>query len=185
MARWGTGAASFKGLLQRIFFGIAITFFACAGALSAHAWADELAYPQEDIILTISGSVSNQNAKGLVYLDRQMIEDIGLSKVITHTVYSSKAHEWHGVLMRDLLAYVEAKGDTVEVLALDGYRTKIPVQDFYDYDVLLATRQDGRDLSIRRRGPIRIIYPIDHDESLLDPKYTSRFVWQIEKMIVK
>ena len=185
MARRGTGAVSFIRLLQRIVFGIAITFFACAGALSAHAWADELPYPQEDIILTISGAVQNHNAKGLVYLDRPMIEAIGLSEVNTHTVYSSKAHQWHGVLMRDLLVYVGAKGDTIEVHALDGYRTEIPVQDFYDYDVLLATKQDGRDLSIRRRGPIRIIYPIDHDESLLDPKYTSRFVWQIEKMIVK
>ncbi len=185
MACWGTGAVSFIRLLQRTFFGFVAILCACAGALSAHAWADELEYPQEDIILTISGAVQNHNAKGLVYLDRPMIEDIGLSELTTHTVYSSKAHNWHGVLMRDLLSYVGAKGKTIEVHALDGYRTEIPVRDFYDYDVLLATRQDGQDLSIRRRGPIRIIYPIDHDESLLDPKYTSRFVWQIEKIIVK
>ncbi len=185
MARRGTGAASFNGLFQRICWGIVTAFFACMSVLSAPVGAEELEQPQDDIILTISGKVSNHNAEGLVYLDRSMIEAIGLNEVVTHTVYSTKAHQWHGVLMRDLLAYVGAKGETVEVHALDGYQTEIPVHDFYDYDVLLATRQDGRNLSVRRRGPIRIIYPIDHDSSLLDPKYTARFVWQIEKMIVK
>ncbi|WP_319483926.1 molybdopterin-dependent oxidoreductase [uncultured Cohaesibacter sp.] len=154
-------------------------------AYSAFAYADELSRPQHDVILTVTGRLDNHNANGAVLLDRAMIEKIGLRELHTHTARSKSAHLWHGVLMRDLLDFVGAKGEQVEFHALDGYSVTIPIKDFYEHDVLLAIRQNGENLSVRRRGPTRIIYPMDMDESLLDPKYTARSVWQIEKMIVK
>ncbi|WP_316859391.1 molybdopterin-dependent oxidoreductase [uncultured Cohaesibacter sp.] len=147
--------------------------------------AKELPCPKERVILSVFGKISHQNYEGVAKLDRPMLASIGMTMLNTHSVYSTNAHDWNGVLMRDLLAYVGAHGQEVEFRALDGYHITIPVSDFFDFDVLLAMQRDGQDLSIRSRGPTRLIYPIDNNRALRSQKYTPRFVWQIEKMTVK
>ena len=185
MARRGRGARALYRVHLSLAFLIVFSFCSYMEAFAEQVRADELEQPQQDVILTVEGLLANHNGQGHVKLDRPMIERIGLNELTTHTVYSTKAYQWHGVLMRDLLDYVGAQGKTVMVQAMDGYRTSIPIQDFHDYDVLLATKRNGQDLNIRSRGPVRLIYPLDHDASLLDPKYTARFVWQIEKIVVQ
>jgi hypothetical protein len=71
------------------------------------------------------------------------------------------------------------------VTALDDYRINIPIADYQKYDVLLAFKLDGKNLSIRDRGPARIIYPIEQHSELSDKKYASRYIWQIKGMRVK
>nr|WP_319390265.1 molybdopterin-dependent oxidoreductase [uncultured Cohaesibacter sp.] len=185
MARRGNMGGALARLHLKLVCGIIFSTVTCLEAHSVFVYADELSWPQRDVILTITGKLDNHNANGAVLLDRPMIEKIGLRELHTRTIYSSTPHLWRGVLMRDLLDYVGSKGELVEFRALDGYSVTIPIKDFYDHDVLLALRQNGKDLSIRRRGPTRLIYPRDLDASLLDPKYAARSVWQIEKMIVK
>nr|WP_321458225.1 molybdopterin-dependent oxidoreductase [uncultured Cohaesibacter sp.] len=185
MACRGRGGSAFESLYFQIFYWIAFTFFTYAEASPGYVWATEIQKPQQEVVLTVSGNVTNHNGNSAVQLDIPMLEGIGLKSLVTHTIYSSSAHQWHGVLMRDLLEFVGAKGSLVEIKALDGYSTTIPISDFYDYDVLLATKRNGKRLSIRSRGPTRIIYPVDHNPSLQSPTYTSRFVWQIEQIVVK
>ncbi len=185
MACRGKASDALHWLHRRTIFAFCFALLFSLEGVSSHALADELEKPREDIILTVTGNIAHHNADGAVLLDRPMIENVGLKELETHTVFSSKAYLWHGPLMRDLLEYIGARGESIEVLALDGYSITIPIKDFYDYDVLLATKRDGKHLSVRNRGPIRLIYPIDHDQTLRDPKYTSRFVWQIEKIVVK
>ena len=147
--------------------------------------AGQLPDPQGPVILTMSGRLANHNGHGAARFDRKMIVSLGLRDLTTHTIYSKVASNWRGILVRDLLHYVGAKGKEVEVYALDDYRSTIPISDFEKYDVLLAVDKDGEALTIRTRGPTRIIYPYDQNEELHDTKFAARYVWQIKKMIVK
>mgnify|MGYP003342889201 FL=1 len=89
-----------------------------------------------------------------------------------------------GVLGRDLLAYVNAKGSTVTIEALDGYIMEVPVADLLKYDVILANRIDGAALSVRDKGPVWLIYPVSDHRELDDTIYESRSVWQIKRVMV-
>jgi hypothetical protein len=41
---------------------------------------------------------------------------------------------------------------------------------------------NGKRLSLRDKGPIWLIYPLDDHAELQDPYYTIRLVWQLTKM---
>ncbi len=149
------------------------------------ASARMLPEPKGKVILTISGKLSHHNGKGEVRLDREMLQQIGMHELNTRSYASTKSSIWRGVLMRDLLAYVGAKGTEIEAIALDNYRMTIPRDDFDKYDVILAMENDGKQLSVRTRGPTRLIYPYDQYEELRTHDSGMRLVWQLSRMVVR
>jgi hypothetical protein len=140
---------------------------------------------KERTIITITGKISPDIPNGAARVGYDTFNKIGVKEMETRTFYSKKRYKFSGVLMRDLLDYVGANGETLEVTALDDYRINIPIADYQKYDVLLAFKLDGKNLSIRDRGPARIIYPIEQHSELSDKKYASRYIWQIKGMRVK
>lgn len=163
---------------------MAIGVLACALSVDA-ASARQLPEPKGKVILTISGRLSNHNGKGEVRFDREMLKQIGMHELNTRSYSSGKRSIWRGVLMRDLLAYIGAKGTEIEAIALDNYRMTIPREDFNKYDVILALENNGRPLSVRTRGPTRLIYPYDQHEELRNHNSGMRLVWQISRMVVR
>ena len=89
---------------------------------------------------------------------------------------------FEGVPMSSLLAHVGATGDMAEVLALNNYRTTIPIADFSAYPVLLALKQDGQYMTVRNKGPLFIIYPFDEFPELRADLYYSRSAWQVRSI---
>ena len=87
--------------------------------------------------------------------------------------------------MSALLEHVGATGEVAEVLALNDYRTTIPVSDFMDYPVILALKQDGEYMSVRNKGPLFIIYPFDDFDELQADIYYSRSAWQVRRITIK
>ncbi len=85
-----------------------------------------------------------------------------------------------GVLARDLMAYLGAKGENMKFVALDGYIMDVPVSDIHNYDVVIATEIDGKTLSVRDKGPAWLIYPVSDHQELDDTVHEARSVWQIK-----
>jgi hypothetical protein len=48
--------------------------------------------------------------------------------------------------------------------------------------VILALSMDGRELSLRDKGPIWIVYPRDDHKELHDPVFNSRWIWQLDRL---
>ncbi len=159
----------------------AVAFMTEPGKASARTMPE----PTGKVILTVAGKLAHHNGHGEMRFDRQMLEKLGMHELETRSFLNTKRAKWRGVLMRDLLAYVGAKGKQVEAIALDNYRMTIPRSDFNTYDVILALKRNGKALSIRTRGPTRIIYPYDQHEELRNHDHGMRLVWQLKRLIVK
>ncbi len=162
-----------------------VTLFHFPGLVATNANAKSLQEPKGPTILTVVGLLSNHNGGGKARFDIGMLQSLGTKRLHTRTCCSDTASDWKGVLMRSLLTHVGARGHRVTISALDGYQVEIPTEDFYKHDVLLAFEQDGKRLTVRTRGPLRLIYPHDHNSELHDPKYAARYVWQIRKIDVR
>lgn len=147
--------------------------------------ASDIIQPSGKALFEVSGRIDRHNGDGIARIDRALLEKIGLRELSTRTTRSPNIHHYRGVLMRDLLDFVEAKGAELRINALDGYCITVPMEDYYKFDILLAIERDQEVLTIRTRGPARIIYPISDRPELLDRKYGSRHIWQIESMIVE
>ncbi|MGE0095449.1 MAG: molybdopterin-dependent oxidoreductase [Alphaproteobacteria bacterium] len=147
--------------------------------------ADALPRPTGAVLLTVSGSIANTNAGKDARFDRAMLEKLGVRTLRTSTTWTTGVKTFEGVLARDVMAAVGAKGTEIRAIALNDYAVTIPMEDFERYDVLLAFRMDGQDLTARDKGPLWIVYPRDAHRELNDSKFDARWAWQLKRLDVK
>lgn len=108
----------------------------------------------------------------------------------THTAWTEGLQHFDGVLLRDVLAKAGLNADNVgdkmlEALALNDYQVDIPAQDAFKYDVLIARKVNGKELSRRDKGPFWIVYPRDQHPELSDLRYDHRWAWQLKQLKIK
>ncbi|ALN75662.1 MULTISPECIES: molybdopterin-dependent oxidoreductase [unclassified Aureimonas] len=164
------------------------SFLACMLAatftLIGAAAAADLPNPSGPVVLTISGTISNTNGDGIARFDLAALEAIGGRSATMETPWTDGPTQFSGPFLRNVLAEVGAKGSKVQLIALNDYAADIPVGDATGLDTILATRMNGKPLSVRDKGPLFLIYPFDQSPDLYNEKYFSRSVWQIKEIRV-
>jgi hypothetical protein len=159
-------------------------FALLAGALSATAGAAALAPPTDRVILTVSGHIGQTNQAQEAVFDRAMLESLPQHKIETSTPWTEGTNTFEGPLLKDLLAALDAEGETLDAIALNDYKISIPVKDADDYPVILALKMNGKNLRVRTKGPLWVIYPWSSDPSLDEQTYYSRSIWQLNRLVV-
>lgn len=139
----------------------------------------ELPEPRGAVQLIVAGQIDTTNQGDEAHLDSTLLETLPRHELETSTSVTDGVNHFEGFLMRDLLERLDAEGDTVAALALNDYLIEIPMEDFHDYDVLVADTMDGKTLSPRDKGPLWIVYPRDDHPELQDIRYDYRWVWQL------
>lgn len=107
-------------------------------------------------------------------------------EIVTSTDWTDGPTRFSGPLARDVLALagavpVHVAGADLRLVAANDYAVTVPTADFERYDVILALEMNNRLLSLRDRGPVWVIYPLD-EESLHSNIYASRMVWQLTRI---
>ena len=87
-------------------------------------------------------------------------------------------------LIVDKAGYPDPTSGFITLTALNDYQVKLPITDFRSYDVILATRRDGEEMSLRDKGPIWVIYPMSDNLELQNSVYNRRLVWQLKSLQV-
>ncbi|MCK9517013.1 MAG: molybdopterin-dependent oxidoreductase [Ottowia sp.] len=152
---------------------------------TAQAQGPALPEPQGEVLLEIHGAIARTNAEGAARFDRAMLEALPRSQLDTHTSVTDGVHHFEGVLLRDLLEYVQADGSRVRATALNDYAIELDMDEFHRYDVLAAWAMDGRVLQPTDKGPLWIVYPRDAHPELQDIRYDYRWVWQLVRLDVQ
>ena len=151
---------------------------ACATVLAASV----LPASAGDTILTIDGGLAGQARIDMTIED---IEALGSASIVTKTPWHEQAVTFEGVPLATLLEKAGAKGQTLSVVALNNYRSEVPVSDIADHGVILAYKQDGAYMPVSDKGPLFIVYPFDADPSLNDEVYYARSAWQVRSITVE
>ncbi len=98
----------------------------------------------------------------------------------TRTEFTDGVAEFVGPLVRDAIAFIGAgAATTAHMVAANDYAIDIPFSDLVDYDVILAMQINGERLTIRDKGPIWLMYPLDDHRELQDPMFNNRLIWQL------
>ena len=114
-----------------------------------------------------------------------MIEALPLSEVRTRNPWEHGRVAYQGVLLRDLLRYVKARGKTLEISALNDFHTEISVRDAEKFNILLAYRREGVDLTMRDKGPFFVVFPFSDNSKLETEKRFTQSIWQVSHISVK
>ncbi|MDR9440532.1 MAG: hypothetical protein RI841_13720 [Halomonas sp.] len=138
-----------------------------------------------EVILTVAGQLPTTHPGEEIPLDRAFLDTLPHRELVTSTSVTDGKHHFEGFLMRDLLERLGTGGDTAVAIALNDYIVEIPVRDFHDYDVVVATHMDGQQLTRRDKGPLWIVYPRDDHTELQDIRYDYRWVWQLRRLEIQ
>ena len=157
---------------------------ACLMTLPAQAAPLSLPQPEGEVLLEISGDILYTNDGDKALFDREMLSQLPVRIVSTHTPWTDRERQFQGPLIRDLLSRVGAQGDELRVEALNHFSGEIPVSDVQNYAVILAMAMDGEPLAIRDFGPLFVLYPFDDHPELDTENVRYRSVWQVAKIHV-
>jgi DMSO/TMAO reductase YedYZ molybdopterin-dependent catalytic subunit len=77
------------------------------------------------------------------------------------TTWSRLDNLWEGVSTAELkkLVKISPEAKFVMIHGAPTFTTNLPVEDFFENDVLLATRHDGEAISADHGGPVRLVVP--------------------------
>ncbi len=160
------------------------SMFAAVAAflLASPSFSAELPQPTGKVILEVTGLIENANHDGVAQYDMAMLDALGTHETSTATPWYNGVKKFAGPLGGALLDAVGASGTQLKVTALNDYITVIPISDFRDYDVILATKLDDAPMSVRDKGPIFVIYPFDEHPTLNNETYYGRSAWQVKSI---
>ncbi len=144
-----------------------------------------LAPPDGPVVLTVSGKIDHPNAGQTAVFSLRMLEALPQQTFITKTPWYSQPVEFTGPLLRDVLAAAGAKGTRMTAIALNDYKTEIPVSDAMQQTVILARLRDGKPMPVRDKGPLFIVYPFDTKAELQTELYYNRSAWQLSRLIIQ
>jgi hypothetical protein len=134
-------------------------------------------------ILTISGAIDAPGGKK--QFDLEALEALEQASFKTKTPWTDAPTMFEGVTGRALMKAVGAHGTTVHAVALNDYATDIPLGDFLELGLVVASKVDGKRISVREKGPLWVIYPFDSKSSLQDEIYYNRSIWQLVSIEVR
>lgn len=157
--------------------------FAFVMSMAGAAYASMLSEPTGPVILTVSGSISETNDGAAAKFDRAMLKGMDWQSVESYTTWTDGATTFGGVNLSTLLEAVGADGTTITAVALNDYSVRIPVSDATRYDVLLAMEMNGKQMKIRDKGPIWIVYP-QTKEQVKEPQFDEKMIWQLKTIEV-
>lgn len=152
--------------------------------LSAAA-EDRLPSPKAAPILTIGGAVGLTNVGAEAHFDREMLEAMGMVTIATSTPWFDGVVRFDGIPLARILATVDAQGKEVVAIALNDYRTTIPLSDIEEHGAVLAIKRNGEYMPVSEKGPLFIVYPYDKDPQLHSQKFYAQSVWQLKRLIVR
>ena len=137
------------------------------------------------VVLTVEGAITHTNHGAQAQFDMKMLEALPQHSFSTKTPWYPAAVTFTGPLLRDVLAAVGAKGIKITAVALNDYKTEIPVEDATRHDVIVARLMNNRPMPVREKGPLFIVYPFDTKTELRSEVYYNRAAWQLNSLRIR
>ena len=148
-------------------------------ALATAALAEHLNTPTGTVILTITGAMQHTNIPDGAEFDLDMLRHVGSVTISTSTPWTDGVQVFEGVLLSELLANIASTPSSMTVTAINEYQVVIPASDAVKGGPILAWAQNGKQLSIREKGPLWLIYPFDANPDYQKEAIHARAVWQV------
>lgn len=165
-----------------------LKWLVAAVVLALSGWpglAQQLPVPTGPIVLTVTGAIDVRNAGDRAVFDRATLAGLGLVRMRTTTPWTDGVMEFEGIAVKTLLTAVGARGRSINAVAINDYAIDLDAREFDEVPALLAMRMNGKDLSIRDKGPLWLVYPRDDYPSVRGQPNNFKWIWQLKTLTIR
>ena len=144
--------------------------------------------PSNEVILKVTGEIENTNSGEALSFDMATLERLGLVEyTIADPWQNHEEVSYTGVLLSDLLEYagITETATNIHIVALDDYAVDVSLEDIQKWPVMLATRTDGKYMSVENSGPTRIIFPFHSNPEIDEDIYKVLMIWNLRDVEVQ
>lgn len=146
---------------------------------SCPALALSMPAPTGTVLLVIRGAIDMPNVGDEAHFDKALLATLPQHGFETGTPWDEEPQGFEGVLLKDVLAAAGARSSNIDAIGRDDYRASLRDIDIENHPVLLAYRQNGKDLTLRTLGPLRIMFPFDASPEFNSQNHIAAAVWQV------
>jgi len=135
----------------------------------------------EKKLLTVNSISESINAT----FTQQQLMQLPQHEVTTNLPWTEESHRYSGPRLEDVLSSLDAKGQWLTLRALDYYSVSLNLNRIKKFNPILALKIDGKLLTVRSKGPIWLILPVDSYPELNAALYNDYMVWHLVKIDVE
>ena len=117
-------------------------------------------------------------------LSLEALDALDQVEFTTTTIWTDGETRFSGVSLKALLRHLGADGHSVEMVALNDYAVTMPIAELEDEAPIVATRMNGKTMSVRDKGPYWVVFPYDSDPKYSTETNYSRSIWQLIQLKV-
>lgn len=134
-----------------------------------------LSVAQDILTVTNGEETKSYTFEDLLAFEQEIVE--------TTNDYVDELATFQGPSLLSLLEASDIDRDAeIKLSAINDFTISVPAEDAFLYNVILALLRDGEEMSVRDKGPIWVIYPMDDNPDLRDEQYNGRLVWQLKSI---
>ena len=119
-----------------------------------------------------------------VELSLKALDALDQVEFTTTTIWTDGETRFSGVPLKALLAHLGMEGRSVEMVALNDYAVTMPLAEMEDEAPIVATRMNGKTMSVRDKGPYWVVFPYDSNPKYSTETNYSRSIWQLNRLKV-
>jgi hypothetical protein len=133
-------------------------------------------------VLTISGDLAQTDGSDSFIFDRAALMALPATTFETSTIWTDGVHSFTGVSLQTLAVEMGVNDGRFLATAINDYTVEIPISDAVEGGPIIAYLMDGKEMSIRDKGPLWVIYPYDSDADFRSEVVYSRSIWQLDRL---
>ncbi len=138
--------------------------------------------PEGPIVLTISGDIGVTNVENALVFDRKNLMALQATTFETSTIWTEGIRSFTGVTLHTLADLLGLQNGHFFASAINDYSVEIPVSDAVEGGPIIAYSIDGKEMSLRDKGPLWVIYPYDSNSDFRSEVVYSRSIWQLDRL---
>ena len=135
-------------------------------------------------LLTISGDVKAGNTQTVWELSKDELRSLPKTTILTDTIWTEGTQTFEGVSLKTLLEHVGAQDGMLKASAINDYVVTIPTSDAVEGGPIVAYLRNGKEMSLRDKGPLWIVYPYATNQEYNSEEFFSRSIWQLDRIEV-
>jgi len=133
----------------------------------------------QDILLRVDDSTGLSSDSHTATFDRGQLDALPQQEFTTSTIWTDAERLFSGPALHDVLDAADVSGDTVHLVAANGYEARMPRDAIKGTVPIVATNIDGKPFSVREKGPLWVVFPYDLDANYQTEEVYAWSIWQL------
>ena len=134
----------------------------------------------DDTLLTLSNP-RIAGPHGVIKFTRADLEAMQQVEITTSNAFMDHPATFRGPSAYALIDQIGRAGaNVVRLSSANEFFIDVDIAELADYGVILAIEVDDKRLTMRDRGPIWLMYPVDQFEELQNPSMNNRLIWHLQ-----